>query len=279
MNVEELLQSKDIVYRPSGGDLVIRCLSPDHEDKNPSLRIDKISGIFNCLSCGFKGNIFTHFGEKVGGIQLKKEMFKEKLRAKLSESIGLSYPKDMIPYEGDWRGISAETYLQFKAFTCHQPEYVGRIMFPIYDITGRVCAFQGRHTAGGTPKYLNSPAKAKLPLFPDVKPYRGSVILVEGLFDMLNLHDKGITNAVCCFGVNQVTEDKLAVLKLKGITKVYIFFDGDTAGQNGAEKLKELCERMDLVVVNIYVQDKDPGQLNQTQVYKLKRKIYENSNY
>ena len=42
-----------------------------------------------------------------------------------------------------------------------------RVLFPIYDISGRVCGFGGRIIGEGQPKYLNSPesriyAKSKL---------------------------------------------------------------------------------------------------------------------
>ena len=41
-----------------------------------------------------------------------------------------------------------------------------------------------------------------------VKPIQGKVILVEGIYDMLNLQDKGLTNAVCTFGTKNINEDK-----------------------------------------------------------------------
>ena len=44
MNVEDLLLSKDIQYIPKGKDFVIRCLNPEHEDRNPSMRIDHVTG-------------------------------------------------------------------------------------------------------------------------------------------------------------------------------------------------------------------------------------------
>ena len=62
MTPEELLKSKHIQYNYSGGDVVVKCLNPDHEDSNPSMRIDKHSGVFNCLSCGYSGNIYNLFG-------------------------------------------------------------------------------------------------------------------------------------------------------------------------------------------------------------------------
>ena len=73
MNVEELLNEKEIYFVPKGKDFLVRCISPDHDDGNPSMRIDQITGIFQCFSCGFKGNIFYHFGEKANQLQLKRE--------------------------------------------------------------------------------------------------------------------------------------------------------------------------------------------------------------
>jgi DNA primase len=61
---------------------------------------------------------------------------------------------------------------------------------------------------------------------------------------------------------------------MQNINKIYIFFDGDTAGQQGASKLKELCESLDINVQNIYIADKDPGELSYEQVQKLKSKLY-----
>lgn len=274
MSVEALLEENSIYYRAQGRDYVIRCLSPDHEDKNPSLRIDKITGVFQCMSCGYKGDIFTEFGQTPNRLQIKRLKLKDKLKIKYAEGIGLKFPDKRIPYTGDWRGISSETYQKFEAFTSHLPEYAGRILFPIRDITGRICAFQGRHTSGGTPKYLNSPPHAKLPIFPIPEPIQGSVILVEGMFDMLNLYDKGLTNSIACMGVSNINADKIALLKIRGVRKIYTFFDGDDAGQKGIKKAIELCEKGEVEHNNIYFKDKDPGELTQEQITKLKDKLY-----
>jgi DNA primase len=170
LTVEELLVAKGIYFIPKGGDFLVRCLSPDHDDRNPSMRIDKITGIFQCFSCGFKGNIFTHFGEKANQLQLRRELLKKTIKAKRSESVGLSFPRNITPYLGNWRDIKPETYKKFEAFQHHDPDHIGRIVFPVRDISGRIVAFNGRHTTGGTPKYMISPAGAKMPLFPVVEP-------------------------------------------------------------------------------------------------------------
>ena len=40
MDVIELLNKQHIVYTVSGQDFQIKCLNPDHDDRNPSLRVD-----------------------------------------------------------------------------------------------------------------------------------------------------------------------------------------------------------------------------------------------
>ena len=100
--------------------------------------------------------------------------------------------------------------------------------------------------------------------------------MVEGIFDVLNLHDKGLTNAVCCFGVKNVTVEKLQVLSVQGIERIDIFLDNDEAGQTASEKIKELCEETNLATRNIAFGNKylDAGALTQQQVDKLRDKLY-----
>jgi DNA primase len=274
MDVEQLLMKRGIEYIPKGNDFVIRCLNPEHDDRNPSMRIDQIDGRFNCFSCEFRGNIFTYFGEVATGLQLKRNLLIKKIKEKRADNIGLSMPVGAIPYIGNWRDISPRTYRRFEAFEHVDKDFVSRINFPIRDISGKIVAFQGRHTSGGTPKYKFSPPGAKLPLFPIVMPRMGEVILVEGIYDVINLHDKGLDNAVCCFGTHNINEDKLAMLRMQNVSHVAIFFDGDEAGQKAAENVKILCEEVSLGYRNIHLKGEDPGGLTQAQVAGLEKKLY-----
>jgi DNA primase len=100
--------------------------------------------------------------------------------------------------------------------------------------------------------------------------------MVEGIFDVLNLHDKGLTNAVCCFGVKNINEEKLQVLSVSGVEGVDVFLDNDEAGQTGSAKIRELCETVGLDTRNISFGNKsmDAGALAESQVTKLKSKLY-----
>jgi DNA primase len=67
VDVLKILDDLGIEYKPSGSkDVKIRCINPNHEDKTPSLSIDKELGIFQCWSCHIKGNIFTIVNIKRG---------------------------------------------------------------------------------------------------------------------------------------------------------------------------------------------------------------------
>jgi len=274
MDVEELLNDNDIHHMPRGGDVLVRCLNPEHEDRNPSMRIDSITGIFQCFSCGFKGNIFTHFGEVPNLLQIKRDLLKKRIKMKRAESIGLDMPKGAEPYTGTWRDIKTSTYELFKAFQHNDPDFIGRIVFPISDISGRISAFTGRHTGTETPKYKIVPPGANIPMYPMPKPYRGHVILVEGIFDAINLYDKGLTNVICIFGTRLMNEQRIGLLKMSGVTTVDIFMDGDDAGKKAAEFIKKLCETGEVLSRDICLEGTDPGALTQKQVTSLARKLY-----
>ena len=125
-------------------------------------------------------------------------------------------------------------------------------------------------------KYLIYPPQAKLPLYPSaVKAIKGRVILVEGIFDMINLFDKGLPNAICCFGTKNIDEEKMSILKMQNIEGVDIVFDGDQAGQDAAENIKILADKVGLVSRNVNLgANIDPGGLGQTQVQNLRERLY-----
>lgn len=63
---------------------------------------------------------------------------------------------------------------------------------------------------------------------------------------------------------------------MQGVDNIDIFLDNDEAGQTASERIKELCEKMDLTTRNIKFGNKeqDAGALTQEQVSKLKSKLY-----
>ena len=280
MTVEELLVEEKIAFKQSPADFVVHCLNPEHDDSNPSMRIDKITGVFNCFSCGFKGNIFKHFDKPSNYLDIKREKVKQTIDRKRSESVGLLMPKEIVPYVGNERNIKPETYKKFEAFLSVNSPFTNRIVFPIRDITGKIVAFNGRilgKNITGQPKYIFHPPRVKLPIFPaNVLPIKGRVLLVEGIYDVINLHDKGLTNALCCFGISNITTDKLQLLKMRGVEQIDIFYDPDSAGQVAIEKVVEMCDKVELKHYHVRIPSDlgDPGALSEQSVKELKQSLY-----
>jgi len=271
--VEQVLIERSLEYRESGQDFLIKCLNPEHEDRNPSMRVDKVLGIFNCFSCGYKGSLFRHYNIDISESSLKRENLKRIMAKLRSDNFGLEMPEGFMPYVGNWRGISPKTYKKFNAFEHGKNDFKNRINFPITNSGGKIVCFQGRdYTMTERAKYKFWPPNVSPPLFPQVKTIQSRIILVEGLFDMLNLHDKGLENAVCCFGVNKFSPEKLDLLKVSGVMGIDVLFDGDKAGKEASEKVKEICKGFPVRVVNL--KSGDPGELSQPQVNSLRKRLY-----
>lgn len=272
MNVAELLNERNIPFTPKGQDYVVSCLSPEHEDNNPSMHVDQLTGTYQCFSCGFKGNVFKLYNVSRDWQNIKVQKLRDKISKVKQSSVGLSLPTKFVEFNREYRGIKASTYRDMGAFTHPAPEHVDRVVFPLKDITGRIKAFIGRYVnSNADPKYNISPANVELPLFPaKVKTIYGSIILVEGIFDALNLIDKGLPNAVAVLGVKNINMENMRALKLQGVSKIYVMFDSDRAGQAGALEAKRILEEDFIVDIESLSlkdrEDTDPGSLNQEQV-------------
>ena len=267
--VLELIQKNGLAFQVSGRDYLIGCLNPEHPDSNPSFRVDRVTGVSHCFACGYKTNLFKFYGVFTNPVPIKIMQLKEKLKAIREFGHELDVPKGYTPWLKAFRGVSAATLKHFGAFYTNQDEkLIDRIIFPIKDVTQKTVVYVGRHTmSNGNPRYLNYPSGVKIPLFPAHLPsgYK-SMVLVEGIFDMLNLYDNGLENVVCAFGTNTLQNDikqKLLPFKAQGITHVYLLFDGDEAGSKAAKLLKPLIEAESFVVEIVNLPDgTDPGELD-----------------
>jgi DNA primase len=117
----------------------------------------------------------------------------------------------------------------------------GRVMLTITDLRKRVVGFGGRVLGEGMPKYLNSP---DTPLFKkgqtlfaldvarEAIARTKTVIVVEGYFDAIALHQAGLTHTVATLGT-ALTPEHVQVLR-RFASKVILLFDPDAAGVRAA---------------------------------------------
>lgn len=118
-------------------------------------------------------------------------------------------------------------------------KFINRLMFPIFDYSGRVIGFGGRVLDDRLPKYLNSKDSVvfkkgnnlyALNFILKIGKTFESIIIVEGYMDCIALHNHGITNVVASLGTAFTFEQ--AKLLCKYTDKIYLCFDGDEAGKN-----------------------------------------------
>lgn len=283
MKVLELIKKLEYQYLEKGNDYVVKCINPEHEDTHPSMRIDKLTGVYNCFSCGYSGNLLRENGVRLNKVDVRSQRILNKIQDFRRPS--LEMPIGAIPYTAAFRGISDETLRHYEAFT--HPDYESRIVFPLKDLNNDIVVFIGRHLHTKTAdKYLFIPKGVEPPLFPSkpVAIYENSIILVEGIFDALNLIDKGLQNAICAFGTTtlyskkrkKLKKEKFEYLRVMGVETIYLMFDGDKSGREASEDLEDLinssgifsAERIELP------EGLDPGDLDKHQVQHIKEELY-----
>lgn len=143
-----------------------------------------------------------------------------------------------------------------------------RVMFPVFDIKGRVIGFGGRVLDDSKPKYLNSPETLVFHKGTNLYGLNFAIknqlkeryfIIVEGYMDLISLNQHGITNVVASLGT-ALTINQARLLK-RYADKVIISYDADFAGQTatlrGLEILKEAG--FDVRVLSI-PEGKDPDE-------------------
>lgn len=280
MNMLDVLNKYSISYSKTNNptEVALRCTSGNHADNSPSMMYNLEKDIFQCWSCGFKGTK-RKFLQSIGintDIPFdSKQPFKiQKLKNKLNDLIfedKVTIPEDARPVKGTFRNIKADTLTKFEAFFTEQLGLQDYICFPVSQF-GRIRFIEGRNrfTKSEKPKYFRRPIRARSAdvLFPlDLIKDKSKLILVEGLFDMLNMWDKGYENTVCVFGANNFNQPKLEILDKIGTTYVEILFDGDDAGRNGAKRISELLDKRFIQSKIIRLdQGLDPGDLTQEQL-------------
>lgn len=142
-----------------------------------------------------------------------------------------------------------------------------RIMFPVFDYSGRVIGFGGRVLDDSKPKYLNSPESLIFQKginlyglnFALKNKSNRTFIIVEGYMDCISLHQYGITNVVASLGT-ALTERQAKLLR-RYADKIIMAYDADGAGQaatiRGMEILRK--EGLDVRIMSM-PSGKDPDE-------------------
>lgn len=184
----------------------------------------------------------TQDGQAIGMSYFRERGFRDDI----IERFNLGYCRDMrdgFTTAALEKGYKIE-YLEKTGLTISGENYKidrfrGRVMFPIYNVSGRVIGFGGRVLKDDkkSAKYLNSPdseiynktftlygiSLAKRSIVQEDRCY-----LVEGYTDVLSFHQSGIENTVASSGTS-LTIEQIKLIK-RFTPNITIIYDGDQAG-------------------------------------------------
>ncbi len=149
----------------------------------------------------------------------------------------------------------------------------GRVMFPIYSISGRVLGFSGRILSSEkqAAKYVNSPDSEiynKSRILYGLYQARQAIAkankcyLVEGNVDVISMHQSGVENTVASCGTSLTTE-QIRLIK-RYTPNVTVLYDGDKAGIKAALRAIDLLFTEGMHVrVTLFPDGEDPDSYAQ----------------
>ena len=182
------------------------------------------------------------------------------------------------PYLAE-RGLTLETIVDFGVRFCAKGMMADRIAIPIQNPEGKVVAYAGRlpgEPAEGTPKYkLPQGFRKSQELFnidraikePADKP----LIIVEGFFDCMKLHQFGFRKVVALMGSTMsAAQEELIKRHTDRNSQVIVMLDEDEAGKAGREDIAVRLAKFCFVKTHVFDKpDTQPDQLSAEDVAAL----------
>jgi len=296
--LQQLFDSHKVSYEERGDDFVLCCLSPSHDDKTPSLYVQKDSGIFHCFGCGWKGSIkdlLRHFGESSDSIDttaLQMNVIQEKLRAVLGTFEKKSsapkqsfYVPNLKLIDFPFRDIPLTLLQYLQTGIALEDWWVGRAIFPVF-VNEKLLGFTTRviddvsywknpnnQSRRKTEHNFGFPSREALYPYDFIKksaPQR--IVLVEGPIDALRLISYNIP-ALCTFGCKSWSSTKTALLVSLGISQVCVMFDADPSGFQGSNEIMRILSPVLSTVQAFPPAGKDPDNLSKQEAISILSKI------
>jgi len=147
----------------------------------------------------------------------------------------------------------------------------GWVAIPIYNRQGQLVAYAGRAIGQTEPRYRFPPGFQKsLELFNLHRALQSGirqVVVVEGFFDCMNLHQAGFPEVVALMG--SVLSGAQQKLLLDHFGELVLMMDGDEIGRRASRRIAaQLGDRIPLRVVEVPA-GRQPDQLNVTEICQL----------
>ena len=263
------------IYKQSGYELICRC--PFHDDKHPSLSINLKTGKYQCFSGCIAGHSIQNLVQKITGEDSPipdgldwLTMFKEKL-SHTEVQKRLPYIPILplaIKNEGE-KYLATRKFTQdtIKKWNLMYWKSINAIVIPTEDV-GYTIRYIDADNNKEKYKYVCGTKITNCLFGFNNLDFRNSnyIILVEGAFDTIWMHQIGFTNTL---GILHSNISKTQHNLLKQMTNcVYLMLDGDEEGQKAAAKLSKILRQDFIVKICQLPKNKDPNDCNKEDIEK-----------
>lgn len=183
------------------------------------------------------------------------------------------------PYLTEQRGLTPETIVDFGIGFCSKGMMADRIAIPVHNAKGEVVAYAGRFPGDAgedTPKYKLPPGFRKSQELFNIdraikEPADLPLVIVEGFFDAMKLHQHGCRKVVALMGSTMsAAQEELIRQHTNSQSHVIVMLDENEAGKAGREDIACRLSKFCFVRVHQFDQeDMEPEHLTPDQVQQL----------
>ena len=294
VNIESVLQKLEIPFERKEDELYAKCPNPEHQDRKPSWHIksklgDENNGLFNCWSCGWKGNLVSLVASKRKCDFAEARLLIDSFRKQLPEVTYKVEPEDYIKnIQGieppeislEWKGkpIDVATIEQgSEAFAYLMSRMIGskfiesegllawsvkkRIIIPITR-KGKLISWVARSYCDAKPKVIapaGAPKKWELIGLDQLDRSIPLVNVCEGWVDRVRLMQVDRINVCALCGSKMSEYQAEALLFAK---KIVLWLDGDKAGEVMGQDLAAWLGRGRELFVVPFEKGRDPGSFS-----------------
>lgn len=228
-----------------------------------STKFDKLYEAYNLSLKYFQNNLNSGIG-KAAKEYLAKRSIDEKIIKEFEIGLSLESRDDLTKLLSS-KNYDLVTLNRIGLSSDDHDIYNDRIMFPLYDVNGRVVGFSGRiYKDNGQNKYVNTKETDIFKKGEMLYHYhiareecreKKFVIVMEGFMDVIRASTIGIKNTVALMGT-ALTKEQIALLRRLS-NNIILCLDGDGPGQHATEAIGDNLLEQGLEVKVIALPDPD----------------------
>lgn len=272
----------------SGSQFKANC--PFHEEDTPSFFLDDAKGLYHCFGCDAGGDwidLVRHtrhveFYESLYVLATEAEIGIEKYERPLTaeekrrEQLRNQVEQWIATLPADTSRVDVAPSLGMcPRVVSHRPEFLGKmpsylfrgVLFPMRAPSGKLVGWKCRgkekqmFATSSTDFLLNERTLYGIDVARQHIRERGEVIIVEGEYDCLQMHNHGFHNTVA-IGGTAFNDEQMKVLQELRIPKVIFALDGDEGGYKANRRISERWWAGDpRVFIASLPEDQDPEDI------------------